>query len=427
MSKDLMAITQQSRQSLVVLSKYWPTTTITTTSKPDPGPTSAPAPTATATATPTPTTWTRVAASGENALGVSEFAQIGATYAVWSHWVPKAVSGLWGFAKRNLLRWSWFRDQAEVWRLFSEEDFANPDLAEVRAAKAKERMAVAAAEKAKKKADDLAKKIGNQDAPPVAPGSSSLQLVHRRPVDPSPGLWLWLRLRLSLVVPVFRFLSFPLSTAVIQEPEPAPVSLRLRAPAAAPATLATVLRLQPLPPNVVCWPPTQEKTPWALSCGPSGTAKVVKGDKKDDEEDTKKKSVVSSRRPSPPPPLSSPSTNGRLRCPCCARPRRGVEHSSESSGSDPSGLETVQKKWAAAAIEKAAKEVEKEKKKAEKEKEAAKRRAVLSARPPPLSMAVAGARAALARAETRSVSSGSGPTGTEGQGSIPLQRRAPRG
>ncbi|KAK8137504.1 hypothetical protein PG984_002997 [Apiospora sp. TS-2023a] len=94
----------------------------------------------------------------------------------------------------------------------------------------------------------------------------------------------------------------------------------------------------------------------------------------------------------------------------------------------------VQKKWATAALEKASK-------KAEKEKEEAKRRAVLASRslptpPPPTrpppnppSMAVAGARAALARVENHSVSSlslGSDPTGTEGRVSIPLQRPAPR-
>ncbi|KAK8048035.1 hypothetical protein PG996_016099 [Apiospora saccharicola] len=69
-----------------------PTTTTTNTIKPDPGPTSAPAPTA----TPAPASWTRVAATGANALGVLEFAQVGTPLAVWGHWVPKAISAVWG-------------------------------------------------------------------------------------------------------------------------------------------------------------------------------------------------------------------------------------------------------------------------------------------------------------------------------------------
>ncbi|KAK7955294.1 hypothetical protein PG988_015988 [Apiospora saccharicola] len=149
-----------------------PTTTTTNTIKPDPGPTSAPAPTA----TPAPASWTRVAATGANALGVLEFAQVGTPLAVWGHWVPKAISAVWGWVKRNLLRWGWFRDQPEVWRLFSEEDFEKADAGTI--------------EKASKEAEKEMKK-----AEMVVEGAKRRAVLTSRPPPPPPAsmpFWLLL-------------------------------------------------------------------------------------------------------------------------------------------------------------------------------------------------------------------------------------------
>lgn len=88
-----------------------------TTTDPDPVPTSAPAP------APAPgpgQNWTCVAAGGDNALGVSEFSQWGNTFTVYGHWVPTAVSGVWGAIKRHLLRHKKFRDWAAANRIFGE-------------------------------------------------------------------------------------------------------------------------------------------------------------------------------------------------------------------------------------------------------------------------------------------------------------------